>query len=271
MEDKRSPIGRLKVATDDEIDERISQTVGSYTTESAEDAFKADTTFESFHHQARTPISDRALLAGFLMLWLKKCVVPTLPHEAISMDVVYPAVMLAYGRPIGLLPAMVSCLQSGLRVLTTSFCRTEEENLVDCDGMPLKKTPVPRVELPYTYLMAWFVLHCPALMTSPHPAPTEGFVPFVQRLENLAWNAGYMGAIRKIVQSSMNYQIYRCFPEIRDSQYGDKHTDIASPDGFTKLPGGVFWWLINIRPGYLVFRQGNTCCIEPYMPNRFAR
>jgi hypothetical protein len=172
VEDKRSPIGRLKVATNDEIEERISQTVGFYTTESAEDAFKADTTFESFHHQARTPISDRALLAGFLMLWLKKCVVPTLPHEAISMDVVYPAVMLACGRPIGLLPAMVSCLQSGLRVLTTAFCRTEEADLVDCDGMPLKKTPVPRVELPYTYLMAWFMLHCPALMTSPHSVPT---------------------------------------------------------------------------------------------------
>ena len=34
---------------------------------------------------------------------------------------------------------------------------------------------------------------------------------------------------------------------------------------------GVFWWLINIRPGYLVFRQGNSCLIEPYFPSRFAR
>ena len=38
-----------------------------------------------------------------------------------------------------------------------------------------------------------------------------------------------------------------------------------------RLPSGVFLWLINIRPGYLIFRQGNSCTIEPYMPNRFAR
>jgi hypothetical protein len=250
---KKRRIGRLEVVPDDKILERISQTVGFYTTESNEDTFQADTTFESFHHQARTPISDRALLAGFLMLWLKRCVVPTTPHEAISIEVVYPAVMLAYGRPLGLLPAMVGCLQSGLRVLTTSFCNTTATDEVDEDGTAIRKVASPRVELPYTYLVAWFVLHCPTLMTSPHPVSDEGFIPFVQRLENSSWNAGYMGAIRKIVQSSMNYQIYRCFPEM-DSQYGDQHADIAGPDGFTKLDSSIFWWLINIRPGYLVFR-----------------
>ena len=80
-----------------------------------------------------------------------------------------------------------------------------------------------------------------------------------------------MAAIRKIVPSSMNYQIYRCFPEIGDGGYGDKFADIAGSDGFTKLSSGVFWWLINIRPGYLVFCQGNNCYTEPYMPNKFAR
>ena len=110
--------------------------------------------FCSFHHQAKTPISDRALLTGFLMLWLKKCVVPTLPHEVFSIDVVYPAVMLACGRPIGLLPAMVSCLQSGLRVLTANFCATTDSGTVDEDGEPIIKTLIPRVELSYTYLVA---------------------------------------------------------------------------------------------------------------------
>ena len=28
---------------------------------------------------------------------------------------------------------------------------------------------------------------------------------------------------------------------------------------------------MNILPGYLVFRQGNVCSIEPYMLSRFAR
>ena len=78
--------------------ERISESVSSYTTESNEDTFKTDTVFESFHHQARILISNRALLAGFLLLWLKKCVVPTLPHEALVVDVVYRAVLLAHGR-----------------------------------------------------------------------------------------------------------------------------------------------------------------------------
>ena len=44
--------------------------------ESNEDTFKPDTVFDSFHHQAKIFISNRALLAAFLMLWLKRCVVP---------------------------------------------------------------------------------------------------------------------------------------------------------------------------------------------------
>ena len=48
--------------------ERINASTSSYTTESNEDTFKPDTVFESFHHQARILISDRALLVGFLIL-----------------------------------------------------------------------------------------------------------------------------------------------------------------------------------------------------------
>jgi len=40
-----------------------------------------DDTYEkglrSFHHQARRPKSRKALLAGFLSVWLKRCVVPS--------------------------------------------------------------------------------------------------------------------------------------------------------------------------------------------------
>ena len=73
LEDKKKRgIGRLEVVPDEKILERISQSVGSYTTESNEDAFKPDTVFESFHHQARTPISDRALLADFFNAMVKE-------------------------------------------------------------------------------------------------------------------------------------------------------------------------------------------------------
>ena len=62
--------------------------------ESNEDTFKLDIVFDSFHHQAKTPISDRALLEGFLMLCLKRCVVLMIPHEVIITDVMYPTVLL---------------------------------------------------------------------------------------------------------------------------------------------------------------------------------
>ena len=85
---KPTPTFRLAPSTDEEVFERISASTSSYTIESKEDTFKPDTVFESFHHQAKVLMSDRALLAGFLMLWLKRCVVPTLSHEVITADVV---------------------------------------------------------------------------------------------------------------------------------------------------------------------------------------
>ena len=75
--------------------------------------------------------------------------VPTQPHEVIVADVVYPAVLLAHGKSISLLPAMVVDIQSGLRVLTKSLCQVEAivdsqgRTLVDSEGRPEVKTPNP--------------------------------------------------------------------------------------------------------------------------------
>jgi len=123
INEKDSPVTSLAPCTDEEIAERINASTSSYTTESNEETFKPDTVFESFHHQARIPIFDRALLAGFLMLWLKCCVVPMLPYEVIVADVVYPAVLLAYEKSIALLPTMMAGIQSGLRALFKSLCK----------------------------------------------------------------------------------------------------------------------------------------------------
>ena len=65
---KTGLVTQLAPSTDEEIAERISASTSSYIIESNEDTFKPDVIFESFHHQAKIPISDRALLAGFLML-----------------------------------------------------------------------------------------------------------------------------------------------------------------------------------------------------------
>jgi hypothetical protein len=89
VEDKTVLVSRCGACTDEELAERVAETMEFYITDSDEDVFKAGIVFESFHRQAQTPISDKALVADFLMLWLKKCVVPILPHEAITVDVVY--------------------------------------------------------------------------------------------------------------------------------------------------------------------------------------
>jgi len=102
LNDKTGPVTRLAPNTDEETEERISASTSSYTMESNEDTFKPDVIFESFHHQTRVQIPNRALLAGFLIIWLKRRVVQTLPHEVIVTDVVYPAVLLAHGWSIAL-------------------------------------------------------------------------------------------------------------------------------------------------------------------------
>jgi len=94
------------------------------------------------------------------MLWLKRCVVLTLPYEVIVADVVYPTVLLAYGKSISLLQAMVAGIHSVLRALTKSMCQVEAvvdsrgRQVVDSERRPKVRTPNPRIELPSTYLMA---------------------------------------------------------------------------------------------------------------------
>jgi len=170
--------------------------MASYITESNEDTFKPDTVFDSFHHQEKILISDRALLTGFLMLWLKRCIVPMLPYEVIISDVVCLAVLLVYGRSLGLLSAMVGCLQSGLQVLCRRFCDVVAEEdrkgnvVVGLDGEPTIKTPNPRVGLHYMYFMAWYVMHCSSMMSAVQSS--EDSMPFIQRLERSNWTGWYM-------------------------------------------------------------------------------
>ena len=80
------------------------------------------------------------------------------------------------------------------------------EDVLDDKMEPKKTTPKPRVELPYTYLVARFVMHCPALMSAVKEH-AEG-VPFVQRLERSTWSGNYSVVIRRILQSSANYQLF---------------------------------------------------------------
>ena len=95
----------------------------------------------------------------------------------------------------------------------------------DSNGYPLVKTPNLRVKLPYTYLMAWYLMHYPLLMTTVFVS--EDFVPFVEWLENSNWIHSYMFFIWKAVLNGANYQQDRCLPGIHDASYGDKFSDLA--------------------------------------------
>ena len=37
------------------------------------------------------------------------------------------------------------------------------------------------------------------------------------------------------------------------------------------LTRGVFEWLVSIRPSHLVYKSGDPCYLEPYVPSQFAR
>lgn len=100
------------------MDQHLFATI--YITESVKDDFKACTVFENYHYQEATSMYDKIVLVGLLMLWLKRCVIPT-PREAVAIEVIYPVVRLTSGHPLSLLSSMVCRLQSGLRELV-KFC-----------------------------------------------------------------------------------------------------------------------------------------------------
>lgn len=103
----RSIVGH-KAADKDEIKRRTIQTGDmSYTIKFDEGGFKASTIFMSFHYHARFPMSSQSIIVGFFMLWVKWCIIPSLPKKAIAINVVYLVVSLAYGRPFRLLSAIV--------------------------------------------------------------------------------------------------------------------------------------------------------------------
>ena len=73
--------------------------------------------------------------------------------------------------------------------LYQSFCNTvaqedrEGNVVVGPDGEPQMNTPNPHVELPYMYLMAWYVMYCSSLMSAVQPS--EDSMSFIQQLECL--------------------------------------------------------------------------------------
>ena len=81
-----------------------------------------------------------------------------LPYEVIIADMVYLIVLLAHDRSITLFSARPHSkwtVGTDEKFLSGGALMDKKGNpLMNQNGMPQFKTPNPKVELPYTYLMA---------------------------------------------------------------------------------------------------------------------
>ena len=117
--------------------------------------------------------------------------------------------------------------------------------------------------------MAWFALHYPSIIQASEE-PQEGVrMALLRRFEGCSWLMTYVAAVRKLLSRYDVYSLFRCFPYIHGAAYGEEFKDVG--DGQTSLSRGVFEWLVSIRPIHLVYRSGDTCYLEPYVPSQFAR
>src|SRR3954462_9177198 len=149
-------------------------------------------------------MTSRVRLSGFLSVWLAKCVVPT--REAVTVGVLLPATRLACGVRIALVPAVIANIQHGLREVAASYLKDSSKP--------------PRARFAYTYLMSWYVLHCPALMT---PMPSLDLTtPFIGSVTKCSWAASQRPEIRQLLSRPENYQLYRCPPPFDETVEGGR-------------------------------------------------
>ncbi|ONK80915.1 uncharacterized protein A4U43_C01F23170 [Asparagus officinalis] len=254
------PIYELSPLTTSEVNELIKKSnAQSYTTASIKDGFAAGTKFQTFLWHGVKPIRPTTLLAGYLAIWLKKCVVPYQSSDVLPPEVLFPAVLLAHRKNLCLLPAITAGIYRGLRQIVSGFTQ---------ENPSPTQIPLTKVELPYTYLMAWLVLHRSDMMWA--PTSVDLSLPFLQIIENCKWKGRGFADVRKQFQNHKCWVFPTCFPQF-SGQYGDSLIDVEKPGtGQTFLDSGCFDWLVNIRSGYVIFRVQNRCYIEPYLPCRFA-
>src|SRR3954470_3508824 len=95
--------------------------------------------------------------------------------------------------------------------------------------------------------------------------------PFIRSVAECSWTLSQRPEICQFLSRPENYLLYRCPPSFDEAVDGGSFMDLAEEDGSTMLAPGPFTWLLNIRPGYHLFRREAECWIEPYTPSRFAR
>lgn len=239
------------IMQDDVVQARILRYKGSITYICDEDdgGFYCNTEFSNYHWQERPPISNKAFVTSFLMIWLKRCILPSPPNEVIQMEAIWPAVCLAFGKPLALVPTMVANIQRRPRRLTSEFCAYVQ------DG----RTPNLWVEVAYTYLVTWFVLHCYTLMMTTGRADLT--TPFIERLAECTWRRQYLFNVWKAVRQESSYIICARHPVFSPAMYNKMLRDSRGEDGYTLLLAETFSWLVSIQLSYLIYWLIGECII----------
>ena len=107
------------VDIDEEVKTRMKNNgYGNFILEEDIGPYEPGELFKSYHHQDWLPLSRQAILAGYLSLWLKRCIIPSPPRDGISSMACFPAIQLVFGEALGLLSVMVCYIQRGHRMLT---------------------------------------------------------------------------------------------------------------------------------------------------------
>jgi len=161
-------------------------------------------------------------LAGFLSARLKRCMIPSPHHDDITPLTIFPTNQLVYGRSLGLLPTMVCHIQSGLHTLTELFCSRTTSKKVGRELVFPHDENSPRVELPYGYLMAWFILFCPIFIWSGEKPPENIHYAYLSHFENSRWEGSYLMGVRRLVGRQDSYSLFQCFPYIPSIEYGEE-------------------------------------------------
>ena len=167
-----------------------------------------------------------------------------------------PVVQPVHGKPLGLLLAMVCGIQHGLQALTEAFCRPPATKRGK-GQIPPRDGPNLRVEMPYIYLMAWFALHCPAIIQPGEELLESVHFAHLCLLEGSQWLWTYIAGMQKLVRHYDAYRLYMCFPSIPGARYGEEFFVIG--DERSSLRQGVFKWLMSIRSSHLVYRCSDIC------------
>ena len=104
----------------------------------------------------------------------------------------------------------------------------------------------------------------PSIIQAGEEPPEGVHMALLRQFEGCSWSRTYVAAVCKLLCRHDVYSLFRCFSYIRDAGYGEEFKDVG--EGQTSLSQGIFEWLVSIRPSHLLYKSGDTCYLEPYVP-----